>query len=320
MAAGYKDYYKTLGVTRQASAKEIKAAFRKLARKSHPDLHPDDPAAEARFKEVNEAHEVLADPEKRKKYDQFGADWEHGPQVRSPFGGGAAGNGRPMEYRTMSANDLESMFGSSHPFSDFFNSMFGAGGAQAPGAGSGGGGRQRRAVTSRGTDVEGEATISLEQAASGTATTVELAGGAAPRRVEVKIPPGITDGARVRAAGQGSDGSGGGASGDLYIRVRVAPHPLFTREGDDLRTRVPVPIDVAILGGEVEVPTIQGKRVSLKVPAETQNGKVLRLRGLGMPRLRAEGRGDLHAEVELRLPLPIKPAVREWAEGLRDRL
>jgi len=318
MAAGYKDYYQTLGVTRQASAKEIKAAFRKLARKSHPDLHPNDPAAEARFKEVNEAHEVLADPEKRKKYDQFGADWEHGPQGRSPFGPGMSGNGGPMEYRTMSANDLESMFGSAHPFSDFFNSMFGAGGAQ--GTGSPGGGRQRRAVSSRGTDVEGEATITLEQAASGTATTVALSGGTGPRRVEVKIPAGIADGARVRAAGQGSGGSGGGASGDLYIRVRVAPHSVFTRDGDDLRTRVPVPIDVAMLGGEVEVPTIKGGRISLKVPSETQNGKVLRLRGLGMPRLRAEGSGDLHAEVELRLPLPLKPAVREWAEGLRERL
>ena len=310
MATGYKDYYKTLGVSRKATDKEIKAAFRKLARKHHPDLNPDDPAAEARFKEANEAHEVLADPAKRKKYDQFGADWERGPQAANPFGGRS---GQPVEYRTMSARDLESMFGNAAPFSDFFHSMFG--GAGGVGAEPG----RRRVQALRGSDVEGEVTISLEDAATGTATTVALETGPSSRRVEVKIPAGIADGARVRAAGQGTSGSGGGASGDLYIRVRVAPHAVFTREGDDLLAKVPVPIDVALLGGQVEVPTILGTRVSLTVPPETQNGNVLRLRGLGMPHLNHKGAGDLRAEVDLRLPLPLTPAVREWAEGLRQR-
>ena len=316
MATGYKDYYKTLGVSRKATDKEIKTAFRKLARKSHPDLNPDDPGAEVRFKEINEAHEVLADPEKRKKYDQYGADWEHGPQVRGPFGGGMGTNGQQVEYRTMSTEDLESLFGNSEPFSDFFHSMFGSSGS----ATAGGQTRQRRAPARRGGDVEGEVSLSLEDAASGTSTTVELNTGAGTRRVEVKIPAGIADGARVRAAGQGSSGSGGGPGGDLYIRVRIASHPLFTRDGDDLRTKVPVPLDVALLGGPVEVPTIKRTLVSLTVPPETQNGTVLRLRGLGMPHLNGNGSGDLHAQVDVRLPLPLTPPLKEWAEELRERL
>jgi curved DNA-binding protein len=314
MATGYKDYYKTLGVSRGATDKEIKSAFRKLARRSHPDLNPDDPGAEARFKELNEAHEVLADPQKRKKYDQYGADWEHGPQMQAPFGGRGR-NGRQVEYQTMSAEDLESAFGNSEPFSDFFHSMFGSAGGAAAGSRT-----QRRAPARRGPDLEGEVTISLEDAASGTSTTVELDTGAGTRRVEVKIPPGIADGARVRAAGQGSPGSGGAAPGDLYIRVRIVPHPLFTRDGDDLRTRVPVPLDVALLGGQVEVSTVNRKRVALTVPPETQNGTVLRLRGLGMPHLNGKTSGDLHVQVDLRLPLPLTPPLKEWAEELAKRL
>ena len=316
MATGYKDYYKSLGVSRGASDKEIKSAFRKLAPKSHPDLNPDDPGAEARFKELNEAHEVLADPEKRKKYDQFGADWEHGPQMQNPFGGGMRGSGQQVEYRTMSADDLQSVFGTSAPFSDFFHSMFGSSAGPNGGRATG----QRPSPARRGSDVEGEVTISLEDAASGTATTVELDTGSGSRRVEVQIPAGIADGARVRAAGQGSTGRGGAASGDLYIRVRVTPHPLFTREGSDLRTRVPVPLDVALLGGQVEVPTIKRTRVSLTVPPDTQNGTVLRLRGLGMPRLGGKGNGDLDAQVDVRMPVPLNPPLKEWAEELRKRL
>ncbi|GAC1579743.1 MAG: DnaJ C-terminal domain-containing protein [Candidatus Dormibacteria bacterium] len=307
MATDYKDYYKTLGVPRAATDKEIKSAFRKLARKSHPDLNPNDPGAEARFKEINEAHEVLADPEKRKKYDQFGAGWEHGGQAPSPFGG----RGQQVEYRTMSAHDLESMFGTSAPFSDFFHSMFGS---------SGGAGPLRGAPAAKGSNVEGEVTITLEDAARGTATTIQLEGGGRKKKVEVKIPPGITDGARVRAAGQGAAGTGGGASGDLFVRVRVLPHPIFAREGNDLRVKVGVPLEVALLGGEVEVPTIKGTRVSLSVPAETQNGAVLRLRGLGMPHLGGNANGDLHALIDVRLPVPMSAPVREWAEGLKARL
>ncbi|MFN2462999.1 MAG: DnaJ C-terminal domain-containing protein [Candidatus Dormibacteria bacterium] len=317
MATAFKDYYQALGVARTATDKEIKAAFRKAARKSHPDLHPGDAGAEARFKEINEAHEVLADPEKRRKYDQFGADWEHGPQARNPFGAGMGGNGQRVEYRTMSATDLEGMFGSANPFSEFFHSMFGSAGrpGNAPGEGPRGAARPQQL---RGSDVEGAVEITLDEAANGTSRTVAVESDGKSRRVEVKIPPGIADGARVRAAGQGSGGGGGGARGDLYIRVRILPHALFERLGDDLRARVPVPLDVALLGGSVEVPIIRGKRVSLTIPPETQNGTPMRLRGLGMPRLQGKGSGDLHVEVSVALPLPLTPAAKALAEGLRE--
>ena len=320
MAATYKDYYATLGVKKDASDKDIKAAFRKLARKYHPDLHPEDPAAEEKFKELNEANEVLSDPGKRKKYDEYGPQWEQyqsweraGRPGPNPFAGGgnpfADPGGDSFQYQTMSAEDMETLFGDSAPFSDFFNSMFGAGRSAA-------GPRPRPARAVRGGDVEGEVEVTLEEAAAGTSRRVEIQAAGGSRRVEVKIPPGIRDGARVRAAGQGSTGSGGGGAGDLFIRVRVLAHRVFTRDGDDLRIKAPVPLRTALLGGEVEVPTITGKKVSLRVPPGTQNGKVMRLRGLGMPRLRREARGDLMAELDVRLPVPVSPEVQAWAEAM----
>ncbi|MDQ6919829.1 MAG: DnaJ domain-containing protein [Candidatus Dormibacteraeota bacterium] len=325
MATRYKDYYEILGVSRDADAKEIKAAYRKLARKYHPDVNKD-PSADARFKEINEANEVLSDPAKRKKYDELGPDWEAWERAgRSP-----GGQGRPsgqMEYRTMSPREMEDLFGDQNPFSDFFYSVFGNSGGSSFGdttgrAGFGGvrrGGAQSRAVASRGEDVEGETVISLEEAYRGTTRTIEMETPPGGRKVEVKIPPGIRDGARVRAAGQGAAGQGGARAGHLYIRVRVRDHPRFTRVGDDVVTRVDVPLDVGLLGGEVEVPTLKGTRVSLKVPPETQDGRKMRLRGLGMPRLRGEGSGDLIAEVHVHLPVPMSPEVREWAESYPGR-
>jgi DnaJ-class molecular chaperone len=170
-----------------------------------------------------------------------------------------------------------------------------------------------------GEDVEAETWITLEEAFRGTTRTVEMQAPQGPRRVEVTIPAGIQDGARVRVPGQGSRGQGGGQAGDMFIRVRVRPHPTFRREGDDLYVRVPVPLDVALLGGEVMVPTLKGTPVSLRVPPETQNGRRLRLRGLGMPHLRGQGSGDLYAEVDVRLPVPLTPEVRELAERLRQQ-
>jgi curved DNA-binding protein len=314
MATGVRDYYEVLGVPRTASQKEIKSAFRKLARQHHPDVNPNDPKATERFKEINEAHEVLGDPEKRKKYDQFGADWrqyeawqEAGRPEGAPFGQG----GR-VQYQTVDPADLEDLFGSDSPFSDFFQDVYGGqAGART--------GRRRSDVgPMSGEDVEAETTISLEEAYRGTTRTVELRTPQGPRRVEVTIPAGIRDGARVRVAGQGTPGYNGGRPGDLYIRVQVRPHPTFRREGDDLYVRVPVPLDVALLGGEVMVPTLKGTPVSLRVPPETQNGRRLRLRGLGMPHMRGEGAGDLFAEVDVRLPVPLTPEVRAFAEKLRE--
>jgi len=318
MPTTFRDYYQVLGVDRGAGEKEIHAAFRKLARKHHPDVNPGDRSAGDRFKEINEAHEVLGDPEKRRKYDQYGAEWERyaawekaGRPGPGPFGGGGPFTGRQgeVEYRTVSPEELEELFGSTSPFSDFFYDMFGSGpsGAQR--------GFARRAH--RGEDVEGDATITLEEAWRGTQRTIELGGPGGTRRVEVRIPAGIRDGARVRAAGQGGAGTGGAHSGDLFIRVHVQPHPVFTREGDDLRARVPVPLDVALLGGEVEVPTLKGTRAHLRIHAGTQNGARLRLRGLGMPRLRGGGHGHLIAEVDVRLPVPLSDEARAAAEQLR---
>jgi DnaJ-class molecular chaperone len=316
MARPDRDYYEVLGVPRTASQKEIKSAFRKLARKHHPDVNPSEAGASEKFKEINEAHEVLGDPEKRKKYDELGPEWEQyeaweaaGRPGGSPFGS----SGR-VEYRTVSPDDLNDLFGSESPFSDFFHDLYGRR-ARAPGRG----GSTFDVDTLPGEDVEAETTITLEEAYRGTERTVELRTPQGSRRVQVRIPPGIGDGARVRAAGQGTTGRDGGRPGDLFIRVHVLSHPTFRRQGDDLFVRVQVPLDVALLGGEVMVPTLKGTGVSLKVPPETQNGTRLRLRGLGMPRLRGGGNGDVYAEVDVRLPVPLTPELRDLAQKLQDR-
>jgi curved DNA-binding protein len=335
MATTYKDYYSTLGVSKTATPKEIKAAYRKLARKHHPDVNPGDSAAEARFKEINEANEVLSDPEKRTKYDTYGERWEEidawekagrpgaqpGSSPFGPRGSGQPGRGQgepQFEYRSMSQEDLEDLFGDSEPFSDFFNGMFRGRGAAGAGAPGGGRGTTRTPRPRRGSDLEAEIDISLEEAYSGTTRTLEIAGETGTRRVQIRIPAGITDGARVRAAGQGGPGAHGGEAGDIFVRVHVLPHPVFRREGDTLHTRVEVPLDVALLGGEVEVPTLRGTKVRLRIPPGTQNGAKLRLRGLGMPHLKGGGSGDLIAEVDVRLPVPVPPEARVLAEALRE--
>jgi DnaJ-class molecular chaperone len=317
----FQDYYGILGVPKTATQKDIKAAFRKLARKHHPDLNQNDPSAEKRFKEINEANEVLGDPEKRRLYDEVGPRWREyeaweqaGKPGPGPFGGspGPAGGfaGEGVEYRTVSPEELESLFGDADPFSDFFHSMFGR-------ATPAGGRTRRRAAPRRGGDVEGTAEITLEEAYTGTTRTIELSGPERVRRVEITIPPGVADRARVRAAGQGGPGGSGGPAGDLYVRVRVRPHPRFTRAGDDLRVQVDVPVDVALLGGDVPVPTVRGTTAHLRLGPSTQNGARLRLRGLGMPKLRGGGHGDVIAEVAVRLPAQLSDAARNLAEQLR---
>jgi DnaJ-class molecular chaperone len=322
-----RDYYEVLGVPRTASQKDIKSAFRRLAREHHPDVNPGDPTAAERFKEINEANEVLSDPEKRKRYDQLGPDWRQydqwgqaGRPEGSPFGqpgggpgggpgAGQSGQGRRVEYRSTSPEDLEDLFGTDSPFSDFFYDVYG-GGQAAGGRGFTG--------PMPGEDMEAETTVTLEEAYRGTERTLELQTPQGTRRVAVRMPPGIRDGARVRVAGQGSPGRNGGSAGDIYVRVHVRPHSVFRREGDDLHVRVAVPLDVALLGGEVLVPTLRGSSVSLRVPPETQNGTRLRLRGLGIPKLRGGGQGDLYAEVDVRLPIPVPPEARELAERLGE--
>jgi curved DNA-binding protein len=295
----YKDYYRILGVAKSATEKEIKGAYRKLARKHHPDVNPGNKAAEARFKEINEAYEVLGDKEKRKRYDELGANWD-------AFGRGA-GPGRPwpggvrVEYEDL---------GGGGGFSDFFRTFFG-GGLGGFGGFPGGGGEEAFTPAS---DAEGEVELTLAEVFRGT--TREVAVGGSRRRVEVKIPPGVREGSRVRVAGEGGKGAGG-RRGDLYLRVRIAPDPIFERKGDDLQTTVRVPLTSAVLGGEAQVRTLDGA-VGIKIPAGTPAGQVFRLRGHGLPRLGTRGeRGDLLATLAVELPRTLTARQRELFEELR---
>ncbi len=305
----YKDYYAVLGVGKTATQKEIKQAFRRLARQYHPDVNPNNKEAEARFKEINEAYEVLSDPEKRKRYDELGADWQQYEQyqqyARSRPGAGAEPGAGGFTYRRMSPEDVEDLFGGESPYSDFFESMFG----------SGAGTTARARAPRRGYDLEYPIEVTLEEAAQGATRRLGLEDSAGQvRQVEVKIPPGARDGTRVRVAGQGSASGAGGPRGDLYLIVQVLPHSTFTREGDDLRTRVAARMTTMLLGGEVEVPTLGG-RVMLKIPPDTPDGKTFRLRGKGMPRLGRPGEhGDLYAEVHVALPRRLTPAQRRLME------
>jgi curved DNA-binding protein len=320
----FKDYYSTLGVAKTATDKEIKQSYRKLARKHHPDVNPGDKSAESRFKELNEAYEVLGDPAKRKKYDELGANWrmyeQAGAQGRpgagstgNPFGGWSAdmGGGRSGGVHTMSEDEMREMFGDANPFSDFFQTFFGGG----PDADTGRAARGGRARAGR--DVEQEIELPLEDAFNGTTRRFGLSLNGQHRTVDVRIPAGVTDGSRVRVSGEGEHGSGGAKAGDLYLRVRLAPHERFERKGRDLYTRVPVPLTTAVLGGEADVVTVNGKPLRLKVPATTQNGQVFRLKGHGMPTAgKPDQTGDLYATVDVQLPKTLTPEQREHFEAL----
>lgn len=317
MAVDYKDYYSILGVNKNASREEIQKAFRKLARKYHPDVNPDDKTAEDKFKEINEANEVLSDPEKRKKYDAMVADYERygrwtGAEGYSRAGGTGAGGG--PQYYTVNEEDLNDLFGGESPFSSFFETYFGGG---AP---TGMGGRARttggaRPRTRPPQDVESTIEVTLAEAYQGATRLLELSeADGSSRRLEVKIPAGVNEGSRIRIAGQGAQGTGG--RGDLYLRVHVLPDPRFTREGTTLRTRVDVPLTTAMLGGEVKVPTPDGRQLLLRIPPGTANGKTFRLRGKGMPQLgKPEHRGDLYAEVNVVLPTSLNDEQRRLFEA-----
>ena len=275
-----KDYYEVLGVPRSATHKEISSAFRKLARKHHPDLNAGDKQAEARFKELSEAHEVLSDTKKRGLYDEFGQNWASAqaagvqPGASRGPGGFRPEAGQRVEYRTVTPEDMEDLFGS------IFNSR----------------GRARQQQI----DVEAPITVSLAEIYRGTSRTVELPGG---RRVEVRVPPGVKEGTVLRVPG-------------LRATVQIAPDPVFTREGKDgkdLRVVVPVPLHVALRGGEVSAPTIKGGQVKFTIPAETQNATKIRLRGLGLPDPKGGAPGDMYAEVRVQLPVPMDEKTRKWA-------
>lgn len=359
----FQDYYKTLGVARTATQPEIKKAFRKVARESHPDRHPGDKAAERRFKDVNEANAVLSDPAKREKYDRFGHDWEaysragaaaagadagrgdpfgpNGPFARYASGrggsGGSAGGsgGAPggIRYEFRSSGD-------SGAFSDFFRMMFGDEGAAAgepetfstgggsideilAGMGYGGataGGARRgagrgsfaRSTTeqvgaARLAPVEATAEMSLEEAFHGSSRIVEVVG----KRLEVTIPRGVDSGSRIRLSGKGPDGR------DLVVITKVMPHRTFSRKGADLEREVPVTLREALLGGEIHVGTLKG-RVLLTLPEGTQQGRKFRLKGQGMPRLKADGAGDLYVRVRVALPTGLSDEAKATAQTFLD--
>ncbi|RYD30908.1 MAG: J domain-containing protein [Verrucomicrobiaceae bacterium] len=333
MSIAYKDYYAILGVARDATQEDIKKAFRKLARQYHPDVAKDKGAAEVKFKEINEAHEVLSDPDKRSRYDQLGADWERGGTAPPPggdagYGGyGAGGSGGGGGY-----SEQEFHFGGTG-FSDFFEQYFsgatpfgfpphGGGGAEEDfEAGSARRGGQPR--PRRGSDVEGDILVTLEEAMHGTVRPLTLqmlnrrTGQAETRDFQVRIPPGATDGRRIRVPGQGEPGQNGGPDGDLFLRVRHAAHPDFTTEGADLYHELDIAPWEAVLGAEVVVPTLGGS-VKLRIPAGSENGQNLRLRNRGLPKGKSGDHGDFF--VVLKVALPPAPAGEErqlW-EKLRD--
>jgi len=316
MPVEYKDYYKTLGVPKTATTAEIKKAYRSLARQYHPDINKK-PGAEKRFKEINEAHEVLSDTEKRKRYDQIGPDFAR----YAGNGGGQGPGGFQWVYRGQPGAGATT--GDDGAFSDFFRTLFGDDGGMSGTFsaedlfGRATRGRTRgRAIP--GQDAEHETDIALADAYRGTEQQLELQEpDGKSRRLAVKIPAGVRDGQRIRLAGQGGLGSGGAPRGDLYLRVRIRPHPLFQREGDDLRLELPVALNEALLGAEVTVPTLKG-RVSLRIPPETQNGRTIRLAGQGMPR-QTGGFGDLYVTVSVVLPTKLTDEDKELVKQLASR-
>jgi DnaJ-class molecular chaperone len=299
-----KDYYSVLGVSRTATDKEIRSAFRKLARKHHPDVNPDKAEAERRFKEVNEAYEVLSDAEKRRRYDKYGDRWEYADQIeqaekagayRRGYGYGTGRGGTTYDYADLDGVDMDDLLGG----------IFGRG--------------SRTQRPRKGADAEVPVEITLEEAFSGATRMVQTADRSAagqPRRLEVTIPAGVRDGARVRVAGAGGQGRGGGPAGDLYLNVSVKPHARFERKGDDLYVDVPVPLADAVLGGEALVPTLRGKQLALRIPAESQNGQVFRLAGQGMP-TQGGGPGDLYARLKVVLPDKLSEREKELFAEMR---
>lgn len=300
------DYYEVLGVKRNASEKDVRQAYRKLARQHHPDLNPGDKASEARFKDVQEAYEVLSDQDKRAKYDRYGHDWQFADQAEAA---GAAGGFRRRSFTDLS--DLDDLVGGAGgTFGSFVGDIFGRATGRARGT---------RVDAIPGQDLEQPITVTLEEAYSGSTRvlTLTVADGK-PRRLEVKIPPGVRDGSRIRIASEGTPGPFGGPRGDLYLVVSIAPHKLFERKEDDLHVKVPVPLHLAVLGGEAEVPTLKGTKLALRVPPETQNGRKFRLAGQGMPRLSTSGRGDLYAEASIVLPTHLNDEERDLFRRLAE--
>ena len=315
----FKDYYRTLGVDKTATGKELKQAYRKLARKHHPDVNPGDSAAEGRFKEVTEAYEVLGNTKTRRKYDELGANWRLYDQTQSsgqgPAGGWPFTGGRwtiNVDGSSAGAGPRDP-FGGEDPFSDFFHAFFAG---QAP---SHRPARPRRASRDKGHDVEDGVVLTLQEAFRGVQRRVSINTRGQARSLEIRIPAGVGNGARIRIPGEGEAVVGGGAAGDFFLRVRIAPHPHLRRKGRDLYVTVEVPVTTVILGGTVDVTALEDTPLTLKIPQGTRGGQVFRLQGHGMPAVRKPAApGDLYATVELTIPRDLTPVQRSHYEALAD--
>lgn len=316
----YRDYYNILNIEKNATPEEIKKAYRKLAREYHPDVNPDDPNAEEKFKDINEAYQVLSDQDKRDKYDRFGSQWkqyqQNGGRAEdfdwSQWAGQAQRGG--TQYRTVSQEELEQMFGGGlGGFSDFFETLFGGvSGARTARRPTG---QRTPGVQTFGRDIEHPVEITLEEAFQGTTRLLNFEDG---HRIEASIPAGVKSGSRIRLSGQGSGGAQG--AGDLYLKIKVRLHSTFDRKGDDLRISQPVDFFTALLGGETTVSTID-KSVKLSIPPETDSGKTFRLKGLGMPKLNnPDQRGDLYATIEVQVPKNLTPEQKQQFTALKESL
>jgi curved DNA-binding protein len=300
----YKDYYKILGVDKKASQDEIKKAYRKLAVKYHPDKNKDNKAAEDKFKLINEANNVLSDPQKRKKYDELGENWQQYEYAGGRPGGGRGARGGPFTYE----GDFSDIFGQGggSGFSDFFEQFFGRGAA--------GGGRQGRSAGVKGQDYQTEMEITLEEAYHGTHRLIQLES----EKLRITTKPGVYDDQQLRIKGKGGRGSKENNYGDLYVRIHVTPHPRYTRKGDDLYTAHTIDLFTAILGGSTIVDTLSGQ-VKVKIPAGTQNGKTIRIKGKGMPVYgKTNISGDLYVQLQVHIPETLTDRQRELFEQLKS--
>jgi curved DNA-binding protein len=306
MPVQYKDYYEILGVEKSASQEEIRKAFRRLARVHHPDVAKDKKAAEAKFKEINEAYEVLGDPEKRQKYDSLGPNWQQAGGFQPPPGWQGFGEGGQGE---------EFHFGGTG-FSDFFESLFG--GMRGRGNPFGGMGREAggRDFAQQGGDIEADILVTIEEAMKGARRKVSFqrSGNGKVKTYDVRIPAGVAEGQRIRLAGQGRPGGRGGKAGDLYLRIKLAQHPEFRAEGGNLIHEHPLHPWQAVLGCEISVPTPEG-RARLKIPPGTQGGQRFRLRQHGLP-TGGKSRGDLYVDIQIDIPKTLTPGERALWEQL----
>ena len=319
MPVQFKDYYQTLGLPRTASDAEIKKAFRKLAREYHPDVAKDKKRAEEKFKEINEAYEVLSDPSNRKKYDQLGANWKAGAEFRPPPGWEQFTGGRTYRQSGAGGADYEFQFGGTG-FSDFFEQVFGSRRRGGQGFGRSAGFADEE-FAARGRDIEGDIMVTLEEALRGSVRSVnvrsEAGGKVRTQTYQVKVPPGVTEGQRLRLTGRGEAGAGGGAAGDLYLRVRLAKHPDFEVEDHNLIHEAELAPWEAVLGANISIPTLNG-RVNIKIPPGTQSGQKLRVRGRGLPQPNG-GHGDLMVVTRIEVPERVPESERKlWEQLARE--